>query len=492
MTPPSIKDELFLEFNDPFNLHREKSKEGLKEEDFLNSGPEAVRHWYEEDGKNIFYNNGKLKTILVSAYLRTIHHIKTMRDRNGHGEIFLYDINQERYRADGESLLKEETTKILEEMGKSRYVQEVIFDIKMKSAINRNDFKLDPKYIPVKNGILEIIKTKQDFDIIFINNDPKFYVVNRIPVDYKPEDMCLNVNLFLDQILSGNQTAKTWIQEYIGYMLYRTFPFDYVMMLLGDGYNGKSTFINYVQIFLGEENITSISVYDLCHGSWYVAELYNKMANLDADIEAKDLTNTGKFKRVTGGDRVMGERKHQHPFYFNSYCKHLWSCNTIPYCYDDSDAFHRRWIIIQFFEQFKGNDKRTDPNILDKLTPELSGFLNWTLKGLLRILNNNKFTDISPIENRRNLWKRLSDPLYTFLQSSWVAYDTEGYYPKEDFIKDLHEYCIMARLPLWTKDRVSKTITKYYEKITSSYPSIEGRQKYSWKGIKPAEKKGLV
>jgi putative DNA primase/helicase len=214
-------------------------------------------------------------------------------------------------------------------------------------------------------------ESKRKISINLHPNNPKLFVTSRLPVEYDPEATCPSIEKFFKDILPGQDREITWLQEYIGYCLWRAWPYDKVVMLLGEGYNGKSTLIEIIRSLLGHKNTVSIGLYDLCHGRWYLAELYKKLANLNADIAPKDLKLTSKFKTATGGDTIQGERKYKDPFWYDSFCKHIMSCNTIPYCYDDSDAFYRRWLIIQFYEQFRENDPRTDPNILDKLTKEL-------------------------------------------------------------------------------------------------------------------------
>jgi len=58
----------------------------------------------------------------------------------------------------------------------------------------------------------------------------------------------------MDEILPGQQREIDWLQEYVGYCLYRKWDFDKVIMLHGDGKNGKSTFLDIVRNLLGKDN----------------------------------------------------------------------------------------------------------------------------------------------------------------------------------------------------------------------------------------------
>ena len=60
---------------------------------------------------------------------------------------------------------------------------------------------------------------------------------------------------------------------------------------------------------------------------------------------------------------------------------------------------------------------REYPNIIEKLTTptELSGFLNWALEGLERLLKNKNFTGLKPLEQRKEIWLIGSSSLYKFV-----------------------------------------------------------------------------
>jgi putative DNA primase/helicase len=92
--------------------------------------------------------------------------------------------------------------------------------------------------------------------------------------------------------------------------------------------------------------------------------LYGKLANIYADLPAIALKETGIFKMLTGGDTISGEHKFKPRFYFKNYAKLIFSCNQIPQTPDDSDAFYRRWIIVNFPHQFLDADQNTDKNLV--------------------------------------------------------------------------------------------------------------------------------
>ena len=109
------------------------------------------------------------------------------------------------------------------------------------------------------------------------------------------------------------------------------------------------------------------------------------LANIDADLSSEALKSTSAIKKLTGGDPIYAEFKFKPGFDFINHAKPLYSANDIPVTPDQTDAFYRRPIIINFVNQFLDD---VDYGLLDKLTTdeELSGLLNIILKRLPRIL----------------------------------------------------------------------------------------------------------
>ena len=139
------------------------------------------------------------------------------------------------------------------------------------------------------------------------------------------------------------------------------------MLLHGEGFNGKSILFNLIERFLGKENVSGLTLRRLINEDRFdVAGLYNKMANVDADISV-DLvsSNTGTIKKLTGNDLHWAEKKYVNAWPFRNHAKLFFSCNRLPENYDDTDAFYRRIIIIAFTHQFLG--EKDDPHIIDKL-----------------------------------------------------------------------------------------------------------------------------
>jgi len=272
-----------------------------------------------------------------------------------------------------------------------------------------------------------------------------------------------------------------------GYCLWRKYPYQVAFLLIGSGSNGRSTLLAVLEAILGKENISSETLQNLCHNRFSTAELYHKFVNICGDIPSKKIEDAGAFKMLTGGDLISAQRKHKNPFNFINYAKLTFLANKVPYSYDDSDAYYRRWILIFFPVRFgiELGDSPADKQILEKLTTpeELSGILNWSLEGLRRLNKQKGFTKRLTIKETREYMERLVSPLSAFIQDKIrITYKEEDFIQKEEFHKAFVDYCKKKKIIALTKENVGR-LMKYVEKnIKTRQRKIGEDYAYVWTG----------
>jgi putative DNA primase/helicase len=169
------------------------------------------------------------------------------------------------------------------------------------------------------------------------------------------------------------------------------------------------------------------------------------------------LTETTKFKGLTGGDQQTGEKKFQHDFNFVNFAKLIFACNAVPRSDDDSTAFMRRWVIVNFPNTFEGD--KEDVDLFDRLlTPsELSGVLNWALEGLYRLQERKAFTNSMCASEMRDRYIHLSDPVKAFLLEKCVQ-DSDGVIPKFTLHSEYAAYCRQLKYPMLQVNSFAKRV----------------------------------
>ena len=211
------------------------------------------------------------------------------------------------------------------------------------------------------------------------------------------------------------------VLDFIAYCLWRGFPFHKYLLFNGSGRNGKGVMLEVIKCFLGRHNVSGESLHRILGTRFATAELYDKLANIDADLSKEALKNTGVLKKLTGGDYVPAEKKFLQPFQFVNHAKLLFSANEIPMTEDETDAFFSRLIIINFPNQFLGN--KADPNLIRKLTTheELAGLLRIVLRRLPKVLKEGILMASSSIDENYEKYILSSNPVRAFFEAAMRA-----------------------------------------------------------------------
>jgi P4 family phage/plasmid primase-like protien len=328
-------------------------------------------------------------------------------------------------------------------------IREIKAHIRDMSYVEREIFEpKDPCLIPLNNGIFDIKNgTVRDYPA-----EDHFFT--KLPIDYNPESKCPAITKFLEAIV-GLKDIRTLV-EFAGFALYREYFINKALMLLGEGANGKSTFIELVRRFLGKDNCSSVSLHQLNEDRFSRAYLYHKLGNFYADLSDKGLKSVEAFLTTTGRDTVTAAEKYKGPFDFMPYAKHIFSANKLPRSSVDTNAFFRRWMIVEFPHKFEAN---ADRKILEKITTpeELSGFLNLALEALKRLLTEGRFTNDDATENIRKDYLRRSDSILAFAEDR-LEVEAEHEIMKSILYREYTEYtrAKLKMMPLAQKDFTSE------------------------------------
>jgi P4 family phage/plasmid primase-like protien len=394
---------------------------------------------------------------------------KTMRDTE---EVYVF--HNGIYEKDGERVISSYVESIKNPCT-TNFVNEVINHIKRSTYTKREEFDKYPNLLTLENGILDMENMQlQEFDKDYLS-------LSRIPVFFNKEAKCPNIMKFISEIVRLEDQTKLY--EIIGYCLEKSYFIHKAFMLVGSGFNGKTTFLDLLKAFLGKNNISHIPLQEL-GDKFAKANLFKKYANLCNDISSKALNETGDFKGLCGEDWMNADVKFKEPFDFLNYAKLIFACNTMPKTKDITDAFFGRWEIIPFINIFDKNNPNTDKNLLSKLTTqeELSGLLNLTLKSLKDLKKNKEFTNSQNTEDMRTYYQKLSNPVFAFIDDECTL-DQESAITKADLYQAFVKYADLKKL-----GKVNQTMFSLEIKAQGikDYRGSDEKRTHYWHGIRLA------
>lgn len=359
-------------------------------------------------------------------------------------------------------------------------VDEIIAHIEWATYCDRSIFNNDKWTINLKNGLLHVRNGELK------PHAPQFLSSIRIPIEYDPHADCPRIKQFLIEVLKPEDIPV--MAELFGYCLIPDYSIQRAFLLIGDGANGKSTLLNLLREFVGKDNCAGVPWHALELDRFAKSALEGKLVNIFADIPSQSLNRTGSFKMLTGGDAIGTERKFKGYFTFNNYARLVFSANKPPRVFDeDSYAFWRRWIIIDFPNEFTGDN--ADKRLLAKLTTkeELSGLLNLALNGLKRLLEQQDFSYIKSVEEVAETYQKAADPVYAFLQDVCEG-DPEGWLGKDELYQSFKKYCRTNNIPLKKPNSFARALqNQTHLKVTSVRCKKGDSQVAGWQGIKYIE-----
>lgn len=380
-----------------------------------------------------------VKTFLANNKIKT-----TRRTENAEMYIYVEGI----WKTDAETHIKEYCNLLLDKALTTQIINEVLLKISVRTYVEEKDFYkiVDINKIAVENGVIDLETGK------LLPHNPDYYFFNKLPIIYIPEKNCANIEKFLKEILKDESDILV-IQELLGYLLYRKYTIKKAVMLTGTGDNGKSKLIELMRTFIGAENCTNLPPEKLESDPYAIGELFNKMANLGADIGDTYLKDLSLFKSLTGRDLVSGQRKFKNNINFENFAKFVFSANQLPNSKDKTKAFWSRWVVLDLPYTFvskkeydylkdKTNYKIADEQIIDKITTpeEMSGLLNYAIKGLHRLLQQKDFSFNKSTAEVEDIWLRRASSINAFIKDR-IEVSSGEYILKDGFHEAYAEYC---------------------------------------------------
>lgn len=298
-------------------------------------------------------------------------------------------------------------------------------------------FNLRPEKVVVQNGMVDLIDgsfTPAD------ELDPPA-TLTLVPVEYDESADAPQTDEFIRDLVPPETVPEVY--ELIGYSLYRAYDYQKAIMFLGAGSNGKSTLLNLIERFLGPDNVTNITLHDFARDRFKTAKLEGKLANLGGDLDSSKLYNTGMLKKLTGGDTIDAQRKYEDSFEFENYATMIFAANELPETEDKTDAFYRRWKLIDFPNQFLDTDEETEDQstLLARLESEFPGLLNRAIEGFQRLYDRGGFKMPGDLAEMQEEYERRSNSVKAWVEDNVQKADDRTYIRKKEAHTVYRDWC---------------------------------------------------
>ena len=277
----------------------------------------------------------------------------------------------------------------------------------MKLAAHVEDFAPEADRIHLANGTLKL-------DGSFTEGRPNI-VRNRLPVAYRPDAPApVRWLSFLDGLLYAEDIPT--LQEFIGYCLIPGNKGQRMMVIKGNGGEGKSQIGAVLGALLGS-NMKDGSIGKISENRFARAEEHILLC-VDDDMRMEALRQTNYVKSiVTAQGKMDLECKGKQSYQGWMFARLLaFSNGDLQALYDRSDGFYRRQLVLTTKE--KPAERVDDPDLAEKMKAEVEGIFLWVFEGLQRLVANNfKFTESQRTRDNREAVKRDNNNVFDFLES---------------------------------------------------------------------------
>ena len=284
-------------------------------------------------------------------------------------------------------------------------------------------------WLNVSNGTLVI---KSDGSVTLRDHDKRdlfFYCLNYC---YDSEAECPLWLAFLDRVLP-DADAQLLLAEFIGYCLMPGHELEKMLLLYGEGLNGKSVTLEVIESLLGSVNVSYLSLADLTNDDVKRAGIEDKMLNISHE-SGKDV-NPNVLKQLTSGVLPRAE-------------------NTF--------GFFRRLLILAY--QVTIPKEEIDRQLASKLKGELPGILCWVLKALPALMSRCEFSPCESSEKALEQYRLQSDNVRLFLNDACEAseYTTQA----SELFTAYRNYCFGSSLkPIGKKKFYDRLESLGYERV---------------------------
>ena len=270
----------------------------------------------------------------------------------------------------------------------------------------RRDYKYITSALNAAKPMLNVKVTDLDKDELLLNTPAATYDLSKGmngAHPHRPEDLITKItsvspsdegkDLWEDSLqlfFSGDQELIDYFQMVIGMAAIGKVYQEHLVIIVGQGSNGKSTLMNTISRVLGTYS-GKLSAETLTIGCRRnvkpeMAELKGKRLIIASELEEGTRLNTAIVKQLCSTDEIYAEKKYKAPFAFIPSHTLVLYTNHLPKVGATDDGIWRRLIVIPFNAKITGsNDIK---NYADYLYEHAGGYiLQWIINGAKKAID---------------------------------------------------------------------------------------------------------
>ena len=399
-------------------------KRGIKSNDELMWRLSILGDQWRKQNTKVGNNDNQIVPVIpfneISKILKDNLYFRLYGTSESKAEIYVYDYDTGLYK-EGENFINRCISTI-----EDRYDA-----LKYKRVHNRIKADLELSYIdrtpylkPVENGIFNA-HTKQ-----LEAFHPKYFFVSKIETkynidaveNYEPiKNTYFNFDEWLNSIACNDPEIVTLLWQVINEALNPNETRRKIVILLGNGINGKGTFQEMLRNLIGVHNVSGLKVHQFQakNDPFAIETLENATCNIGDDVGTKPLDEIDIIKSIASGDAITFNRKGIKYKTYTFKLLLIFSANDLPPIKEKTEASLDRLLIVPFNANFKGEEDKSIRE--EKLKNEI--IREYILYKSLH-LDFDKFIEPKAVKNELEKYKIENDSVHAYL----LEYIANGYH----------------------------------------------------------------
>jgi len=307
--------------------------------------------------------------------------------------------------------------KYVKEKTKYNKRKDVIKDAQSEHRIKFSDLDANPHLLNCLNVTLNLETSE------FYPHRADDMLTKLAGVEYDPLAVCGRWELFVNEIMCGDEECIAFFQQALGYALTGDNRYECFFILYGPtSRNGKGTAMEtFTQMMGGYARATrpeTLAAKDKANGGAPSEDLARLAGARFVNVSEPDKSlqlNSAMVKSMTGNDTITVRYLHENSFEYRPVFKLFINTNYLPQTNDPTLFSSDRVHVILFNRHFK--DEERDKGLKQfLLEPEnLSGILNWALDGLSNLRRKNGFCVPAAVKQATDEYREASDKTARFV-----------------------------------------------------------------------------
>jgi P4 family phage/plasmid primase-like protien len=310
------------------------------------------------------------------------------------------------------------------------------------------------------NGMLLVDRFVRNEPDSFVTTDPNVFATALIPYSFDPAAICPEWLQFLDWFVDSDEKVAAVLQDFAGLCLLPELRLEVMLMLLGDGANGKSVFASVLRRVLVD--VSNVPL-DRFTGRFDLGRVAGRL-NVCDEPSRNDRIIEGALKRFISQEPFEIDRKYKQQRTVTPTARLLVVTNCFPYTGDRSDGFWRRLRLVRCSSVVE----QKDVGLIDKLMVEASGIMNWVLAGAVRVWQNKAIYEAPAVVEAVAEERLMENPVAQFLLEHFEL--GEGCFPFQGLFTAFNQW----RISHGVRDRSSSTFVRDARQVLRTYPQFKG------------------